>query len=228
MPRGRGRSPGPRGEPSAAPSIEGHLFLASSSVNYLVIWYMTPAETTMPPGSSQPEAPSPGTPSAGSRRVRGCSTRHAARSPGGAWTARPTRPHVPTGHRPANPQPPRIHRRLQRGQARGRQRHPDAVIGDAPLLLSRWPAPHTRPAVPGPRRTRAPAPRLSAGPARCQWPVLSAHAGRAWTLEDGVPTRDRCAMGRPSRTRGCDRARRKREQTREREVPRFIRFHSDL
>lgn len=62
VPRGGGRSPGPRGEPSAAPSIERHLFLASSSVNYLVIWYMTPAETTMPPGSSQPEAPSPGRP----------------------------------------------------------------------------------------------------------------------------------------------------------------------
>lgn len=71
------------------------------------------------------------------------------------------------------PQPPRVQHRFQRGQARGRQRHPDPVSGDAPLLPSAWPAPHTRPAtkpprptVLGPQSTRAGAPRPATGSLR--------------------------------------------------------------
>lgn len=65
MPRGRGRSPGPRGEPSAAPSIERHLFLASSSVNYLVIWYMTPPRLISARGAKSGDAQRWKPPSAG-------------------------------------------------------------------------------------------------------------------------------------------------------------------
>lgn len=135
------------------------------------------------------------------------------RNTGGACTAHRGRATRDDSTLARNPQPPRVHHCFQRGQARGRQRPPDPVIGDAPPLLSPWPAPHTRPAtkpprptVLQPRRTRALAPPPERRARTLSFTVLSSRTGREWRLGDRIPSRTDArwgAKGRGPRARLC-------------------------